>query len=201
MADVGRRRWWPLAGALARLDCAGCSITAAGEMDSRVRRVAAGRDACRTPWRARVSRAGDPRGRAWDPGLENLWVHCRLRRRHRLGRRRRPHPPGAAERSRRGDNVVRLPSEAALTTWIAHRCHRALQPLFSTGSTTSAGARWRVRDVGHRRIGCGRRRHAGSAVGRLIELGGMRRGQAVLDALVSFGLPVRRGCAGNGLLN
>jgi hypothetical protein len=48
--------------------------------------------------------------------------------------------------------VVRLPGETALATWVAHRCHRSLQPV-------------------------------------LDEL--ERRGQAVLDALMCFVLPVR----------
>ena len=38
------------------------------------------------------------------------------------------------------DGVVRLPSEAALTTWVAHRCHRTLEPLFAKLYAVSGGA-------------------------------------------------------------
>ena len=94
-------------------------------------------------------------GRAWDTGLENLWVHVdsegaidwvgvvdpTLRAlpddpffgaRDDRAARRRPH---SAQ-----DGIVALPSEAALTTWIAHRSHRALEPLFGKLADVSDGA-------------------------------------------------------------
>src|SRR4029453_18939797 len=36
--------------------------------------------------------------------------------------------------------IVALPSEAALTTWVAHRSHRALDPLFARLSEVCGGA-------------------------------------------------------------
>ena len=87
--------------------------------------------------------------------------------------------------------MVRLPSEAALTTWVAHRCHRTLEPLFAklhavSGGALSIAAMWHI--VGSMVVA------AATQVPQLAgtdELAAMRRGQAVLDALVGFGLPVR----------
>src|SRR5437764_639939 len=47
------------------------------------------------------------------------------------------------------DGIVALPSEAALTTWVAHRCHRALDPLFARlfdvcGGALSVGSMWHI---------------------------------------------------------
>ena len=90
----------------------------------------------------------------------------------------------------------RLPSEAALTTWVAHRCHRTLEPLFAKLHAISRGtipvaAMWHI--VGSTVVA------AATQVPLLAgadELAAMRRGQAVLDALVGFGLPVRSNATG-----
>jgi hypothetical protein len=137
--------------------------------------------------------------RAWDTGLENLWVHVdsdgvidwavvvdstvRVL----------PSDPyfAADDLDCLRDSVVQLPGEAALTTWVAHRCHRALEPLFAklhvvSGGTISHPTMWHM--VGSMVVG------TATQVPQLAgadELSAMRRGQAVLDALVGFGLPVR----------
>ena len=89
------------------------------------------------------------------------------------------------------DRIVALPHEAALTTWVAHRSHRALHPLFDklfevSDGAMSIAAMWHV--VGAAVVGAATQVPllAGSS-----ELTSMRRGQAVLDALVGFGAPVR----------
>jgi hypothetical protein len=158
-------------------------------------------------------------GRAWDTGLENLWVHVDSE-----GAidwvgvvdptlRALPDDPffdGRSNTRRRNanrDGIVALPNEAALTTWIAHRSHRTLTPLFAklaevSGSAISIAAMWHI--VGAAVVGAATQVPllAGSS-----ELTSMRRGQAVLDALVGFGLPVRgaartsAGAAGKVLLN
>ena len=94
--------------------------------------------------------------------------------------------------------------EAALTTWVAHRSHRALAPLFARLHDVSEGAisiaaMWNI--VGAAVVGASTQVPllAGSS-----ELTSMCRGQAILDALVGFGLPVRgsgRNAAGKALLN
>jgi hypothetical protein len=135
-------------------------------------------------------------GRAWDTGLENLWVHVdsegaidwvgvadpQLRA--------LPDDPVLDGRAT-ADGIVALPSEAALTTWVAHRCHRALEPLFARlwevcGGAMTIASMWHL--VGGAVVGAATQVPllAGSS-----ELTSMRRAQAVLDALVGFGLPVR----------
>lgn len=127
----------------------------------------------------------------------------RLRRRHRLGRVVDPSLralPGDAYFDRHDghrsshsaqDRIVALPSEAALATWVAHRSHLCLEPLLGKLVDVSRGvmplaAMWHV--VGTTVVSAATRVPllAGSS-----ELIGMRRGQAVLDALVDFGAPVR----------
>jgi len=100
-----------------------------------------------------------------------------------------------AARSARGGMVV-LPGEAALIMWTAHRSHRALQPLFDELARVSRGAvtvaaMWQA--VGAAVITAATQVPLLSGSG---EFTSMRRGQAVLDALAGFGLPVRQ--AGRG---
>ena len=89
------------------------------------------------------------------------------------------------------DDVVRLPGEAALATWTAHRCHLSLAPLFAelcdlTAGALSTAAMWRM--VGTCVVVTATGIPLRTGAGELIC---MRRGQAVLDALTTFGLPVR----------
>ncbi len=128
----------------------------------------------------------------------------RFRGRHRRGwcvdptLRALPDDPHLATRSSVGavrttrDGIVMLPSEGgALTTWVAHRSHRALSPLFAklvevTEGAMPVAAMWNV--VGTAVVSAATQVPllAGSS-----ELTSMRRSQAILDALVGFGLPVR----------
>ena len=107
-------------------------------------------------------------GRAWDTGLENLWVHVDSEGAiDWLGvvdptLRALPDDPFFAGGTRRHgrtarDGIVALPSEAALTTWIAHRSHRALAPLFDKLDEVSGGAVPHRVDVAHGRRRCGAR--------------------------------------------
>jgi len=78
-----------------------------------------------------------------------------------------------------------------LTTWVAHRSHRALAPLFAAISDVSDNAVWPAsmwHIVGSAVVGAAT--HVPILAGSS-ELVSMRRGQAVLDAFVGFGLPVR----------
>ncbi len=207
MADVSRRRWWPLTDALTGDRLHVMFDTAAAETENR---AAVAHQLAATLAHVVIGRVMPLlllEGRAWDTGLENLWVHVdsdgaidwvgvvdpTIRAlpddEHfgdQAGQRRRQ--PGL-------DRIVALPSEAALATWVAHRSHRSLQPLFSkledVGSgfgvgTVTASAMWHI--VGTTVVSTATRVPllAGAS-----ELTGMRRGQAVLDALMSFGAPVR----------
>jgi hypothetical protein len=134
-------------------------------------------------------------GRAWDTGIENLWVHSdadgAIDWAAVVDPTLRALPDDPCFAGEPPEAIVRLPSEAALTTWVAHRCHRTLAQLFTRVHTVSFGAlsvpaMWHI---------------AGSAVvatatqlpqlAAASESTATRRGQAVLDALVGFGLPVR----------
>ncbi len=213
VGDLSRRRWWPLAEALSADRLQGMFDAAMAETGNR---AAVAQQLAATLTHVVIGRVVPLlvlEGRAWDTGLENLWVHVDSE-----GAidwvgvvdptlRGLPEDPDLSGRTTRfasatHDGIVPLPSEAALTTWVAHRSHRALAPLFarlveiSEGAITTA-AMWHM--VGAAVVGAATQVPllAGSS-----EVVSMRRGQAVLDALVGFGLPVRgSGRAGKVLLN
>jgi hypothetical protein len=215
MSDLTRRRWWPLQEAISTDRLAEMFGISALEMDSP---VAAAQQLAATLAHVVIGRVIPLlvlEGRAWDTGLENLWVHVDSEAAiDWVGvvdptLRALPDDPFFHAREERAahfakDGMVRLPSEAALTTWVAHRSHRALQPLFGKISDISGGAismasMWHI--VGAAVVGAAT--HV-PLLARSSELTSMRRGQAVLDALVGFGLPVRGGSRlrdGKGLLN
>ena len=216
MADLSRRRWWPLGEILttdrlpAMFDAAVAETqnraTAAKQLAATFAHVVIGR----------VIPLLVLEGRAWDPGLENLWVHV-----DSTGAldwvgvvdptvRGLPDDPYFDGRKMMGvarsaqDGIIALPNEAALTTWIAHRSHDSLGPLFHrlavvSGDAMTMASMWHV--VGGSVVAASTRVPllAGSS-----ELVSTRRAQAVLDALVGFGLPVRgtpRSTGGKTLLN
>ena len=192
MGDLSRRRWWPLAEAATTDRLQKMFDIAAEETDSR---AAIAQQLAATLAHVVVGRVVPLlvlEGRAWDTGLENLWVHvdsegaidwvgvadARLRA--------LPDDPALDD-----DGIVTIPSEAALATWVAHRSHRALDPLFARlfevcGGAMSVASMWHI--VGGAVVSAATQVPllAGSS-----ELTSMRRAQAVLDALVGFGLPVR----------
>lgn len=196
MSDLSRRRWWPLAEAVTADRLQTMFDMAAEETDSR---AAIAQQLAATLAHVVVGRVVPLlvlEGRAWDTGLENLWVHVdsegaidwvgvvdpQLRA--------LPDDPILGGRAT-ADGIVALPSEAALTTWLAHRCHRALDPLFARlweicGGAMTVASMWHI--VGGAVVSAATQVPllAGSS-----ELTSMRRAQAVLDALVGFGLPVR----------
>jgi hypothetical protein len=192
LADVSARRWWPLESAICT-DRLQTMFDAAGlDMDRR----SAARQLAATLVHAvlgRVVALVVLEARAWDTGLENLWVHVDSDGAIDWAGVVDPtvrvlaDDPYVAD----GDGVVRLPSEAALTTWVAHRCHRTLEALFAklhvvSGGALSLATMWHI--VGSVVVA------TATQVPQLAgadELAAMRRGQAVLDALVGFGLPVR----------
>lgn len=216
MGDLSRRRWWPLSEVLTTDRLRVMFDAASAETDSR---TAVAQQLAATLSHVVIGRVIPLlvlEGRAWDTGLENLWVHVDSE-----GAidwvgvsdptlRVLPEDPyfnvhsGLRRRHPARDRIVALPSEAALTTWVAHRSHRALQPLFDELLDVSAGAltipaMWHI--VGTAVVSAATQVPllAGSS-----EVTSMRRAQAVLDALVGFGAPVRgrsRGCGSKVLLN
>lgn len=216
MNDLSRRGWWPLTEALTAERLHTMFKLAGEETDNR---SAVTQQLAVTLAHVVVGRVIPLlalEGRAWDTGLENLWVHVdsegsidwvgvadptlrALPEDPYIGGRR-PMSTGRASRA----GIVALPSEPALTTWLAHRSHRALAPLFAklagiSGGAMSIPAMWHA--TGGVVVSAATQAPllAGTS-----ELRSMRRGQAVLDAFVGFGLPVRGawcGPAGKGLLN
>ena len=212
MGDVSRRRWWPLADLLTtdRLDAmfdaavaeSDTAVGIAPQLAATLAHVVVGR----------VIPLLVLEGRAWDTGVENLWVHVDSEGAIDwvgvVDPTLRALPDDAYFADRRPDaardRIVALPNEAALTTWVAHRSHRALDPLFARLAVVSRGAMsvpamWHV--VGTAVVSAATQVPllAGSS-----ESTSMRRGQAVLDALLGFGAPVRgraRPATTKGLLN
>lgn len=198
MSDVSRRRWWPLAEAVTTDRLQRMYELAAAETESR---ASAAQQLAATLAHVVIGRVIPllaMEGRAWDTGLENLWVHLDSEGAIDWAGvvdptlRALPGDPFFADRlTRIEDGIVALPGEPALTTWVAHRCHRGLAPLFDRLVEVSAGAMalapmWHM--VGSCVVS------AATQVPLLTgcsEITSMRRGQAVLDALVGFGLPVR----------
>jgi hypothetical protein len=192
MGDLSPRRWWPLAEATTTDRLRTMFDIAAEETGSR---AAVAQQLAATLTHVVVGRVVPLlvlEGRAWDTGLENLWVHVdsegaidwvgvvdpKLRA--------LPDDPALHH-----DGIVALPSEAAFTTWVAHRSHRSLDPLFTRlydvcGGAVSVSSMWHI--VGGAVVSGATQVPilAGSS-----EVTSMRRAQAVLDALVGFGLPVR----------
>lgn len=209
MRDVSRRRWWPLTDALATDRLQAMFDAAAAETDHRVGVTHQLAASLAHVVIGRVVPLLALEGRAWDTGLENLWVHVDSE-----GAidwvgvvdptlRALPDDGQIVSPDRTRDGIVALPNEAALATWVAHRSHRTLTPLFDrlvdvSRGAMSTSAMWHI--VGAAVVSEATRVPllAGSS-----EQTSMRRGQAVLDALVGFGAPVRGGrtCRGGLLLN
>jgi hypothetical protein len=188
LADVSIRRWWPLESALSTDRLQTMFDAAAVDMDHR----SAARQLAATLVHTVIGRVVALvvlEARAWDTGLENLWVHVDSDGVIDWAGVVDPTVRALPDDPR--DGVMRLPSEAALTTWVAHRCHRTLEPLFAklhavSGGAIPVAAMWHI--VGSMVVA------TATQVPQLAgadELAAMRRGQAVLDAMVGFGLPVR----------
>jgi hypothetical protein len=196
MGDLSRRRWWPLAEAVTTERLRVMFDIAAEETDSR---PAVAQQLAATLTHVVVGRVVPLlvlEGRAWDTGLENLWVHVDSEGAiDWVGvvdpRLRALADDPALHYGVSQAGIVALPSEAALTTWVAHRSHRALDPLFTRlydvcGGAVSVSSMWHI--VGGAVVSAATQVPilAGSS-----EVTSMRRAQGVLDALVGFGLPVR----------
>ncbi|WP_067847579.1 hypothetical protein [Nocardia lijiangensis] len=191
MVDQGKRRWWKLSEGLRE-----------GRIELMYRRHAAEMISADTAAEVvatalihavigRVAALLVAEGKAWDPGLENLWVH------HDndggidwAGLEDTTIRVIDGERSAGLPGVVTLPCERAMFVWLAHRCEPSLT-LIQHGLARCAGlsARrfWSL--VGESLVG------AATYVPELARTDagdGARRGQGLLLALEERGLPVRR---------
>ncbi|MBB3036316.1 hypothetical protein [Hoyosella altamirensis] len=190
MAREPRRRWWPLAAALSedRLE----------QMHSRMVRDLgkpglASAQVANVVIHAVVSRVMALialEGRAWDPGIDNLWLHY-----DSDGGVDWAGVVDPALRVLHGDPVARarraveMPCEEALVVWAAHRCETTLVPLFARISEFTGVDRDRLWSmVGEAVIGTAT--YAPQLAG-CDDAASLRRGRGFLDALARSGLPVR----------
>ena len=195
MSDVSRRRWWPLQAALTTDRLERMSASAAEELGNPAAATHQLAAVLAHAVLGRVVALVVLEGRAWDTGLENLWVHVdsegTIDWLGVVDPTLRVLPDDPCRNAQGAEGTVELPGEAALTTWIAHRCHRSLTPLFSRlsragGGAVSVASMWHT--VGSAVVVTATRVPMLAGAGESV---GMRRDQAVLDALAGFGLPVR----------
>lgn len=196
MAEQGKRRWWPVAACLAGFD---------GPVSARVDRMyarvledlnaprAAVHQVAAALVHAVVGRVAALvviEARAWDPGVDNLWIH--------MDSDDGVDWAGVADpilrvipgdESAHARDVVTLPCERALYVWTAHRCITSLsavrRALDLCAPVDPARFALLVADT------------VLSAVARIPASTGMsaavaaRRGQGLLDAFEAGGIPVR----------
>ena len=198
MAHQGKRRWWPIASCVAGSDHQPQPAHRVDRMFARVLEDLHSPDAAALQVAAalvhaivgRVAALVVTEGRAWDPGVDNLWVHMDsdngIDWAGVVDTTLRVLPDDELAHTR---GVVTLPCERALHVWTAHRCltsltavRRALELCAPVDTSRFAML---VADA------------VLSAVTRIPLATGMsnavavRRGQGLLDAFEAAGIPVR----------
>lgn len=196
MAQQGRRRWWPVSS---------CLASSGGQVPARVDRMYARLlEDLRSPNAAvtqtaaalvhaivgRVAALVVTEARAWDPGVDNLWIH--------MDSDNGVDWAGVADPTLRvlpGDElaytrgVVTLPCERALHVWTVHRCVTSLsavrRALDLCAPVDSARFALLVADAVLSAVA----RMPSST--RMSDAVAARRGQGLLDAFEAGGVPVR----------
>ncbi|WP_227982538.1 hypothetical protein [Nocardia spumae] len=193
MAEQGRRRWWRLADGVREGRIELMYRRHAAEMVNADIAAEVVATALIHAVVGRVTALVVCDNRAWDPGLENLWVHT-----DNDGGLDWAGLSDTTIRVVAGDplagrlGVVTLPCDRALDVWLAHRCEASLRLVGDTLSRCgglSPGRFWGL--VGEAVVG------AATYVPELARTGadrGIERGQAVLAAMADRGQPVRRSC-------
>ncbi|MBN4927279.1 hypothetical protein IEU95_10575 [Hoyosella rhizosphaerae] len=185
-----RRRWWALSSALTepRLE----------HMYVRMRRELGSPEVAASQVAAVVIHAVVGRlmaslalqGRAWDPGLDNLWMHYDsdggVDWAGVVDPTLRVLPTDCFAGSR---VAVTMPSERALAVWAAHRVETTLRPLFCRISEfTGADSERMWSMVGESIVGT--MSYVPTRTG-CDDVNAARRGRLMLDAMTAAGLPVR----------
>ncbi|MFE3099306.1 hypothetical protein [Nocardia tengchongensis] len=193
MADQGKRRWWRLADGIREGRIEVMYRRHAAEMSNADIAAEVVATALIHAVVGRVMAMVVSEARAWDPGLENLWIHS-------------DNDGGIdwaglsdttirvldGDRLAEEDGVVALPCERALYVWLVHRCLPALtliQDAMAHCAGLSVRRFWSL--VAESVVG------AATYVPALANTSsseGARRGQAMLAAFEDRGLPVRRVC-------
>lgn len=199
MAEQGRRRWWPIA-ACARTDGPPEERPAdrVGQMYARLREDLRSPDAAAVQVAAALVHAVVGRvaalvvleGRAWDPGVDNLWIHmdsdCGIDWAGVVDDRLRVLADDPLAGSR---DVVTLPCERALLVWTAHRCLTSLSAIRCAMDTAAPVDPARLATLVADAV-LGAATHAPLRVG-LPRSVATRRAQGLLDAFAAAGVPVR----------
>ncbi|MFC9440326.1 hypothetical protein [Nocardia sp. NPDC057030] len=191
MVEQGKRRWWRLADGVREGRIERMYRRHAAEM---IRADVAAEVVATALIHAVVGRVIAllvAEGRAWDPGLENLWIHT--------------DNDGGIDWAGLGDTTIRvldgdplaaepgavsLPCEGAMYVWLAHRCEPSLtliQSSMARYSGLSARRFWLF--VGESIAGASTYVPDLAGTDAVV---GTRRGQGLLAALEQRGLPVRR---------
>ncbi|MGW5108532.1 hypothetical protein [Nocardia sp. NPDC004123] len=193
MADQGKRRWWRLADGIREGRIEMMYRRHAAEMSNADIAAEVVATALIHAVIGRVMAMVVSEGRAWDPGLENLWIHT--------DNDGGIDWAGLSDTTIRvidgdlltgEDGVVALPCEPALYVWLAHRCLPALSLVQEAMAHCSGlGVRrfWGL--VAESVVGAAT---YVPALSRTSSSEGARRGQAMLAVLEDRGLPVRRAC-------
>ncbi|MFE7746156.1 hypothetical protein [Nocardia sp. NPDC057455] len=191
IAEQGKRRWWQLADGVREGRVELMYRRHAAEMISADIAAEVVATALIHAIVGRVVALLVAEGRAWDPGLENLWIHT--------DNDGGIDWAGLSDTTIRvvdgdplagGPGVVTLPCPEAMYVWLAHRCESALtvvQESMTRCSGLSARRFWCL--VGESVAG------ASTYVpdlARTDSVTGARRGQGLLAAMAERGLPVRR---------
>ncbi|WP_067862152.1 hypothetical protein [Nocardia shimofusensis] len=190
VAEHGRRRWWKLSEGVREGRIEMMYRRHAAEMRSADIAAEVVATALVHAIVGRVAALWVMDGRAWDPGLENLWVHN-----DNDGGLDWAGLEDTMLRVLDGDpmagrpGVVALPCERAVAVWLAHRCEASLTLVYDGLARCSrlSGRRFRSL-VGESVVG------AATYVpdlARTDSMLGARRGQALLTALGDRGLAAR----------
>ncbi|WP_029930602.1 hypothetical protein [Nocardia otitidiscaviarum] len=193
MADQGKRRWWRLTDGVREGRIELMYRRHAAEMTNADIAAEVVATALIHAVVGRVVALLVAEGRAWDPGLENLWIHT--------DNDGGIDWAGLADTTIRvvaGDGldgergVVTLPCDRALYVWLAHRLEPALdlvQQALARCAALPARRFWTL--VGESIVGAAT--YVPALAGTSSTMGA-RRGQHLLAALEERGLPVRKTC-------
>lgn len=199
MARQGKRRWWPIA-ACARTEGSPADLPKdrVGQMYAHLLAELSSPRAAAVQVAAALVHAVVGRvaalvvldGRAWDPGVDNLWVHmdsdCGIDWAGVVDDTLRVLPDDPLAGSR---GVVTLPCERALLVWTVHRCLTSLAAIrHALESTAPVDTPRFAALVADAVLGAATHVPIRAGSSRVVA---SRRGQGLLDAFEAAGVPVR----------